>query len=113
MTSSQRVGVRPLVVSGDTNEADWVQLSRKHVIEVNEEQGHLSIFGGKLTDWGAHLMDTAQVPNFAEGSGPTEVHGKGEIPENAMNSVPMNYDLHYTYANGVTMHVQIVSVLQM
>jgi glycerol-3-phosphate dehydrogenase len=47
---AERCGVRPLVVSGDNNEADWVQLSRKHVIEVNEAQGHLSIFGGKLTD---------------------------------------------------------------
>jgi alpha-glycerophosphate oxidase/glycerol-3-phosphate dehydrogenase len=31
-------------------EADWVQLSRKHEIEVNEKTRHLSIFGGKLTD---------------------------------------------------------------
>jgi len=48
---AERCGVRPLVVSGSgagTN--DWLQLSRKHVVEVNAETRHLSIFGGKLTD---------------------------------------------------------------
>jgi len=47
---AERVAVRPLATSGDTGEADWVQLSRKHVIEVNAARRHLSIFGGKLTD---------------------------------------------------------------
>jgi glycerol-3-phosphate dehydrogenase len=42
--------VRPLAIKGESGVADWVQLSRKHVIEVNEAHQHLSIFGGKLTD---------------------------------------------------------------
>lgn len=61
--------------------------------------------GGKLTDWGAHLMDTAQVANFAELSGPVEVQGKGVIPPNAMNTVPATWNIKYTYANDVVMHV--------
>ncbi len=47
---AERVGVRPLAVAGSTGVADWVQLSRKHVIEVDAPKHHLSIFGGKLTD---------------------------------------------------------------
>ena len=47
---AERVGVRPLAIKGEGGEADWVQLSRKHVIEVDESAQHLSIFGGKLTD---------------------------------------------------------------
>ena len=47
---AERVGVRPLVVEGEGGEADWVQLSRKHVVEVDQAHRHLSIFGGKLTD---------------------------------------------------------------
>lgn len=47
---AERVGVRPLATRGEGGVADWVQLSRKHVIEVDEERQHLSIFGGKLTD---------------------------------------------------------------
>jgi glycerol-3-phosphate dehydrogenase len=47
---AERVGVRPLAVKADDGTADWVQLSRKHVVEVNPENQHLSIFGGKLTD---------------------------------------------------------------
>lgn len=48
---AERCGVRPLAVSrGDGNQADWVKLSRKHAIDVDEGKRYLSIFGGKLTD---------------------------------------------------------------
>jgi len=49
---AERCGVRPLVVKmqGDSQNRDWLQLSRKHEIDVNQQQAHLSIFGGKLTD---------------------------------------------------------------
>jgi len=48
---AERCGVRPLVVAkGGTGNADWAQLSRKHIVEVDEAQKHVSIFGGKLTD---------------------------------------------------------------
>lgn len=47
---AERCGVRPLAVRGEQSDANWVELSRKHEIEVNEEQRHISIFGGKLTD---------------------------------------------------------------
>ena len=49
---AERCGVRPLVVlkgGGQKKDgADWTQLSRKHVIEV--EGRVLTIFGGKITD---------------------------------------------------------------
>ena len=47
---AERVAVRPLAIKGVGGKADWVELSRKHVIEVDEDNQHLSIFGGKLTD---------------------------------------------------------------
>jgi alpha-glycerophosphate oxidase/glycerol-3-phosphate dehydrogenase len=51
---AERCGVRPLVQlkpeQGGDGVADWVQLSRKHEIDVNYQQKHLSIFGGKTTD---------------------------------------------------------------
>ena len=49
---AERCGVRPLVVSGAAGNGgrDWMQLSRKHAIEVDAARGHLTIFGGKLTD---------------------------------------------------------------
>jgi myo-inositol 2-dehydrogenase / D-chiro-inositol 1-dehydrogenase len=61
--------------------------------------------GGSLTDWGAHLVDTAQVANFAEYSSPVAVEGRGTIPPNSVNTVPQTYQLLYRYANGVTMEV--------
>ena len=47
---AERCGVRPLAQKGGDGIADWVKLSRKHEIEVNRADQHLSIFGGKLTD---------------------------------------------------------------
>ncbi|MBW2241788.1 MAG: glycerol-3-phosphate dehydrogenase/oxidase [Deltaproteobacteria bacterium] len=50
---AERCGVRPLVIDAqgrDRDEGDWTSLSRKHAIEANMEESHISIFGGKLTD---------------------------------------------------------------
>lgn len=48
---AERCGVRPLVVSGEASEdTDFLQLSRKHAVEVHAQHRHINIFGGKLTD---------------------------------------------------------------
>jgi glycerol-3-phosphate dehydrogenase len=47
---AERVGVRPLAIAGVQQNQDWVQLSRKHEIEVDRERRYISVFGGKLTD---------------------------------------------------------------
>lgn len=47
---AERCGVRPLAQKGGDGVADWVKLSRKHAVDVNQEDQHLSIFGGKTTD---------------------------------------------------------------
>ena len=62
--------------------------------------------GGTFTDWGSHLLDTAQVANFAEASGPVAVEGHGDYPQDAMSTTPSHYNLRYRYANGVEMIVQ-------
>ncbi|GAB5379108.1 MAG: glycerol-3-phosphate dehydrogenase [Aliiglaciecola sp.] len=47
---AERCGVRPLAIEGKGGKADWVQLSRKHAIDRDEDKKYMSIFGGKLTD---------------------------------------------------------------
>lgn len=48
---SERCGVRPLaVVKNSSNDSDYLQLSRRHFVEVSTDDKHISIFGGKLTD---------------------------------------------------------------
>ena len=49
---AERVGARPLVLSSSASgeDRDWLALSRKHVVEVDADDRHISIFGGKLTD---------------------------------------------------------------
>lgn len=58
---SERCGVRPLAVKGNSGSSDWVQLSRKHAVDVNTPKRLVSIFGGKLTDCinvGNEIADT-------------------------------------------------------
>jgi predicted dehydrogenase len=62
--------------------------------------------GGKLTDWGAHLMDTAQVAMFQEHGGPTEIDGQGTFPENAMTTTASEYKIYYQYPGAVEMIVK-------
>ncbi len=48
---AERCGVRPLVVPRGADAAmDFLQLSRRHVIETDRSHRQISIFGGKLTD---------------------------------------------------------------
>ena len=47
---AERCGVRPLATLKTGPGIDVQQLSRKHVIETQRENDHISIFGGKLTD---------------------------------------------------------------
>jgi predicted dehydrogenase len=62
--------------------------------------------GGKFTDWGAHLLDTAQVALGMENSGPIEAQGTGVIPPNCINTMPLDYDINYRYASGTELHVK-------
>jgi glycerol-3-phosphate dehydrogenase len=61
---SERCGVRPLVVEGSAGEkTDFLQLSRKHAVEVQAASQQISIFGGKLTDCinvGEEICDEVQ-----------------------------------------------------
>jgi glycerol-3-phosphate dehydrogenase len=66
---AERCGVRPLVTSGQTSESsDWMQLSRKHVVETNRSDFYMTIFGGKLTDClnvgdeVCHFVDQMGIP---------------------------------------------------
>ncbi len=48
---SERCGVRPLAVrKGAADTLDFLQLSRRHVVETDSTNRQISIFGGKLTD---------------------------------------------------------------
>jgi hypothetical protein len=51
--------------------------------------------GGQLTDWGAHLIDTAQWGNDTERTGPVEVEGAGMIYDTYGE-----YHIRYRYASG-------------
>jgi myo-inositol 2-dehydrogenase / D-chiro-inositol 1-dehydrogenase len=59
--------------------------------------------GGIIPDWGAHLFDTAQWANNTEHSGPTTIQGTGTHWNEGLYNTAKDYDVTFTYANGVTM----------
>jgi predicted dehydrogenase len=67
---------------------------------------NLAYSGGRLTDWGAHLIDLAQWANDSETTGPVEVEGTGTFPPiDALRNTATDFNLDYKYANGVTLNV--------
>lgn len=65
---------------------------------------------GIITDWGTHLVDTAQFAANDPHECAIEVKGTAELPpEKAQSNIPASYDLHYRYSNGVTMQLHNVS----
>ena len=63
--------------------------------------------GGKFSDWGMHQVDTAQVANDTEHTGPIEVIGEGVFPpKSSIYNTARDYKLHYKYANGVEMIIE-------
>jgi len=62
--------------------------------------------GGQLTDWGAHLVDTAQWANDTEHTGPVEVEGAGKTHAQGPYDTYHQYSLRYRYADGVEMFVE-------
>ena len=61
--------------------------------------------GGKFSDWGMHQLDTAQWGNDTEQTGPVEVEGKGEFPQEGIFNTATQFRCEYKYANGVAMTV--------
>jgi predicted dehydrogenase len=59
--------------------------------------------GGQLTDWGAHIVDTAQWGNDTERTGPVEIEGRGVFPKDSLYNTATDYRIEYKYAKGVTM----------
>lgn len=65
---------------------------------------------GSIADWGAHLIDTAQLCNFSEKSGPVSVEGAGIQPTEGIFNTFEKYRLNYVYGNGVEMEVHGFSI---
>jgi predicted dehydrogenase len=67
---------------------------------------NLAFSGGVLTDWGAHMVDLAQWGHNTEHTGPISVEGKGDFPpRDAVYNTAPTFEIHYVYADGVTMTV--------
>jgi predicted dehydrogenase len=61
--------------------------------------------GGQLTDWAGHHIDIAHWGLGLEDTGPVEIEGVGEYPEEGLWDAPTAYDFTCRYENGVVMRV--------
>jgi predicted dehydrogenase len=64
--------------------------------------------GGRLTDWGAHMIDIAQWALGKDGSGPVAVTATGTPPAKEPNaySCHPDYEVTYTYDDGTQLIAQ-------
>ena len=80
---AERCGVRALVIEGPADEnRDWMDLSRRHVVEVDTSNRTVSILGGKLSDClnvGEKVLDAARECGLEPG--PAEHRWFGEPAE--------------------------------
>jgi len=61
--------------------------------------------GGEVTDWGAHHIDIAHWGLGLQETGPVEVTGQGEYPEDGTWNAVMNYRFTAKYRTGVEIEV--------
>jgi predicted dehydrogenase len=61
---------------------------------------------GNYSDWGAHTLDFAQWGMGTDRSGPVEVEGKGRRLKNGLYNTSIEFDITYTFANGVKVFVK-------
>ncbi len=59
---------------------------------------------GFIAGWGAHPLDIAQWGNNSENTAPIHYEGTGTLPTGGLFDTVSTWDIHCTYANGVTMH---------
>lgn len=58
---------------------------------------------GMIGNWGVHHLDIAQWGNNTELSGPVEVEGTGDFPQNMLTDCATNWQVENRYANGVVL----------
>jgi predicted dehydrogenase len=63
---------------------------------------------GFIAGWGAHPLDIAQWGLDADDTGPVHYEGTGTLPSKGLLSTVESWDVHCTYANGVTMRFMSV-----
>lgn len=83
-------------------------LDRVHPDKLGGRPGWMRILDyceGVVTNWGTHLLDVASLINGSERGGPVSVEGKGVYPEpgSGLWNTLIDFQLHYRYANGVTL----------
>jgi predicted dehydrogenase len=99
------------------SELDWdLWLGQVPKVDYVPERCHvmfrfwLDYSGGTITDWGAHHNDIAQWANGTERTGPVTVEGKILVsPIKGGYETPPQYQVEYTYSNGVALTCKTVA----
>jgi predicted dehydrogenase len=87
--------------------APWAPYMRERVETVGtylKYWWHISDYTlGWLSGWGIHYIDIAQWGNGTELTGPQEVEGTAEFPQDGLCDCAISWDVKMKYANGATL----------
>jgi predicted dehydrogenase len=56
--------------------------------------------GGKFIDWGTHHLDIVQLALEADHTGPVQIEGQGQFPQDGIYDTAVKYDIDFIYADG-------------
>ena len=69
--------------------------------------------GGLSGAWGIHHVDIAQWANGTDHTGPVEIEGTGEFPEDGLTDTAIAWEIEHKYENGVKMiHMNTATALK-
>jgi len=88
---------------GPAPEAPYTE-KRVHPKEITGRPGWMQVQDycqGMISNWGAHILDIVQWGLDTEHTGPVAVEGKGTYPRGNFYDVLQDFQVRYTYANGV------------
>lgn len=99
-------GVAEAPAPAELNYDLWLGPAPMRPYNVNRVHYYFRFFwdysGGQMTNWGAHHLDIAQWGLGMDDSGPVEIEATGKFDPEKRFEVPVESEITYRYANGVT-----------
>jgi myo-inositol 2-dehydrogenase / D-chiro-inositol 1-dehydrogenase len=93
---------------GPTAEAAYTE-DRVHPVVGYERPGWMQIeryCRGMISNWGAHMIDSAQWGHGADDTGPIEIEARGEFPDRGLFDVHTSIQGQAVFADGVVLRLE-------
>ncbi|MCX7016105.1 MAG: Gfo/Idh/MocA family oxidoreductase [Candidatus Sumerlaeota bacterium] len=83
--------------------APWAPYTTRRCTSVGHSWYFISDYCiGHLSGWGVHHIDSAQQGTGADHTGPLEIEGRAQFPQEGLYDTAVTWKIKYTFADGVT-----------